>query len=216
MHVPISRHRGTLFVASALLWSASAAMPGALTPARADMWVCKQADGTEIYSNRKLGHACRVVPNLPPLLRAPAVPQGPRGNNTLPDAPAASDETARERREMPIAGRGRSIDPPADEAITIRDVKAVPNFSSLLGIANYQASMRLTNEDGDWTGEQVCVDVRFRDATTTFLDVHQVGCLEGLKPGEDRPFTVTYTGTIPPRLFPIEADVQLKIVKWTR
>ena len=84
----------------------------------------------------------------------------------------------------------------------------------MLGIATYQADMRLLNEDADWTAERVCLEVHFRDPAKIFIDVHQIGCLEGLRSLESRPFTVVYTGIIPPRLSPIEAEVHVSSVKW--
>src|SRR6185503_21293924 len=102
------------------------------------------------------------------------------------------------------------------DLITIRDIKATPNYNSLLGIATYQADMRLLNEDADWTAEKVCLEVRFRDPAKIFIDVQQIGCLEGLKSLESRPFTIVYTGIIPPRLSPIQAEVHVSSVKWVK
>src|SRR5207245_9589024 len=70
--------------------------------------------------------------------------------------------------------------------------------------------------DTEWTAERVCINVRLRDVTMIFLDVQQVSCMEGLKPLETRQFTVTYTGMIPPRLFPIQGEAKVDYVKWTK
>ena len=75
----------------------------------------------------------------------------------------AEGQASSRSQQPPNAGGGRQIDPPTDDAISIRDVKAVPNYNSTLGTANYQANMRLMNGDPDWTAAQVCIDVHFRD-----------------------------------------------------
>jgi hypothetical protein len=180
-------------------------MLGAVTAAEAEVWSCKKADGTEVFSDHSLGGHCREMQKLPALIPAPPPPRGEVSEGQKPD----SDQ-------VPIPGRGRRIDPPADSAIMISGITAVPNFSSLLGIANYQATMLLSNSDSDWTAEKVCIDVRFRDVGLVFLDVHQIGCTDSLKPLDDRPFTVTYTGMIPPRLFPIQAEAEVSFVKWMK
>lgn len=95
-------------------------------------------------------------------------------------------------------------------------MKATPHFNSGLGLAQFQATMVLANGDTEWTAAKVCVAVRFRDAGAIFLDVNQVGCMEGLKPLDTRSFTVTYTGLMPPRLFPIQAEAVMEYVKWTK
>lgn len=180
--------------------------------AYAEMWKCKQPDGTEIFSDRNLTGQCAPMVEGPPLLRVPSVPPVPAEEAKPEPATPAPPEPA----QVPTPGRGRRIDPPSDAIITIRDLKAIPNFNSLLGIANYQATMLLENGDSDWTAERVCINVRFRDVTLIFLDVQQVSCAEGLKPLETRPFTVTYTGMIPPRLFPIQGEAKVDYVKWTK
>ncbi len=181
--------------------------------AYAEMWKCKQPDGTVIFSDRNLSGRCSPLEeNMPPLLRIPSVPPLPAEEAKPEGAKPAPPEPA----QVPTPGRGRRIDPPSDAIITIRDVKAIPNFNSLLGIANYQATMLLENGDSEWTAERVCINVRFRDVTLIFLDVQQVGCLEGLRPLDSRTFTVTYTGMIPPRLFPIQAEAKVDYVKWTK
>ncbi len=186
-------------------------MLGALV-AQAEMFRCVMPDGSVVFSDRAISERCRMMEDLPPLLRAPDVPP------PSPEAVAPEEKTPppREPTQVPTPGRGRRIDPPSDAAILIHDVKATPNFNSLLGIAQFQATMQLENGDGDWTAEQVCIDVRFRDVTLIFLDVRQVGCLDGLKPLDSRPFTVTYTGLIPPRLFPIMAEATVAFVKWVK
>ena len=95
------------------------------------------------------------------------------------------------------------------EFVACRDYETV-------GIANYQATMLLENGDSEWTAEKVCINVRFRDINLIFLDVQQVGCLEGLKPLDTRQLTVSYTGMVPPRLFPIRAEAKVDYVKWTK
>ena len=180
--------------------------------AHAETWKCKQADGTVVFSNQNLSGECRKLEDLPPLLRVPSAPPA-QPNEMKPEAtPPAPPEPA----PVPTPGRGRLIDPPSDAMITIRDVKATPNFNSLLGIAHYQATMLLENGDTTWTAERVCINVRFQDFSLIFLDVQQVGCMDGLKPLDIRAFTVTYTGLIPPRLFPIFAEARVDYVKWTK
>ncbi len=187
-----------------IVWCAVTAMGSV---AYAEMWKCKQPDGTEIFSDRNLTGQCAPMVEGPPLLRAPSVPPVP----TEEAKPEAAQPA-----QVPMPGRGRRIDPPSDAIITIRDLKAIPNFNSLLGVANYQATMLLENGDSEWTAERVCINVRFRDVTLIFLDVQQVSCMEGLKPLETRPFSVTYTGMIPPRLFPIQGEAKVDYVKWTK
>lgn len=150
--------------------------------------------------------------DLPPLMRIPAVP-GVSSEEAKPEERPAEPP---EPPQVPTPGRGRKIDPPGDAAITIQVVKAVPNFNSLLGVAQYEATLFVENGDSTWTGEKVCVNVRFRDFNFIFLDVNQVGCLDNLKPVEARTFSVIYTGLIPPRLFPIRAEATLAFVKWTK
>ena len=174
----------------------------------ADIWACRNADGSETFSDGSAGPQCRKLQNLPKLIPAPVIPS----QESRPDG---EDETS-SRSHPPNAGGARQLDPPGDDAISIRDVKAVPNYNSTLGRAHYQADMRLMNGDPDWTAAQVCVDVHFRDRAKVFIDVHQKGCLEGLKPLDDRTLTVVYTGTIPPRLSPIEAEARVSSVKWIK
>src|SRR2546426_4422195 len=180
-----------------------------LSGAYAETWRCRQPDGTVIFSDRNLPGQCAPRGEGPPLLRIPSIPPVP-AEEAKPEPPAP------EPAQVPTPGRGRRIDPPNDAVITIRDLTAIPNFNSLLGIANYQAKMLLENGDSEWTAERVCINVRFRDINLIFLDVQQVGCLEGLKPLDTREFTVTYTGMIPPRLFPIRAEAKVDYVKWTK
>jgi hypothetical protein len=180
-----------------------------ITSTGADIWACKNPDGSETFSDGSTGPQCRKLQNLPQLIPAPVIPSQDR----QPDAESqASDKS----QPVPRAGGGRQIDPPADDAIYIRDVKAVPNYNSTLGTAHYQANMRLMNGDPDWTAAQVCIDVHFRDRAKIFIDVHQKGCLEDLKPLDDRALTVIYRGTIPPRLSPIEAEARVSSVKWVK
>ncbi|OLB27433.1 MAG: hypothetical protein AUH95_00240 [Nitrospirae bacterium 13_2_20CM_2_63_8] len=180
--------------------------------AQAETWRCTKPDGSVVYSDQNLSGECRKLEALPPLLRVPSVPPVPAEEGK----PEAAKPALPEPAQVPTPGRGRRIDPPSDAIITIRDLKAVPNFNSLLGIANFQATMLLENGDTEWTAERVCINVRFRDISMIFLDVQQVGCLEELKPLDSRQFTVTYTGMIPPRLFPIRAEAKVDYVKWTK
>ena len=180
--------------------------------AQAETWRCTKPDGSVVYSDQNLSGECRKLEALPPLLRVPSVPPVPAEEGK----PEAAKPALPEPAQVPTPGRGRRIDPPSDAIITIRDLKAVPNFNSLLGIANFQATMLLENGDTEWTAERVCINVRFRDVTLIFLDVQQVSCMEGLKPLETRQFTVTYTGMIPPRLFPIQGEAKVDYVKWTK
>src|SRR5439155_20055496 len=143
--------------------------------AQAETWKCKQPDGTVIFSDRNLTGQCAPMEEGPPLLRVPSVAPVP-AEEAKPESPTPVPP---EPAQVPTPGRGRRIDPPSDAIITIRDLTAIPNFNSLLGIANYQAKMLLEKGDSDWTAERVCINVRFRDVTLIFLDVQQVGCLEG-------------------------------------
>ena len=186
---------------------------GATTTAVAEIWVWKKANGVEIYSDRSVGGHCRKLENLPKLIPAPVIPSPSSKQEASPEATKPSPA---ESEQKPVAGGGRKIDPPSDDVITIRDVKATPNYNSMLGIATYQADMRLLNEDADWTAEKVCLEVHFRDPAKIFIDVKQMGCLEGLKSLESRPFTIVYTGMIPPRLSAIQAEVQVSLVKWVK
>ena len=150
-------------------------------------------------------------PGNAPLTRVPSVAPDAM-EDTKPEAPKPVVPPP----QAPTQGRGRQIDPPSDATISIRDLKAVPNFNSLLGLANYQATMQLENGDSAWTAEKLCIKVHFRDVMLTFVDVNQVGCLDNLKPMDVRTFTVTYTGMIPPRLFPIQAEATIAFVKWVK
>jgi hypothetical protein len=186
------------------------AVLGAATAANAEMWKCKQADGTVVFSDRNLSGQCAPFEETP-LLRIPSVlpPGGAPPEEARPDAGAPAPQ-------VPTPGRGRRIDPPNDTIITISDVKATPNFNSLLGVARYEATMFLGNGDTEWTAERVCINVRFRDINMIFVDVNQIGCMEGLKPLDIRSFTVIYTGMIPPKLFPITAEAKVDYVKWVK
>jgi hypothetical protein len=178
----------------------------------ADTWRCVRPDGTEIFSDRMISEKCRKMEDLPPLMRAPAVPPV-APEEAKPEEPSPPP---REAEQVPTPGRGRRIDPPGDAAISIQVLKATPNFNSLLGVAQYEATLFVENGDSNWTAEKVCVNVRFRDFNFIFLDVNQVGCLDNLRPVEGRTFPVVYTGMIPPRLFPIRAEATLAFVKWTK
>lgn len=192
-----------------------AAVLGGATAAQAETWKCKQADGSVVFSDRNLSGQCAPVDESVPLMRMPAVPP-PGGTPPEEARPEAGMPAPKEPVQVPTPGRGRRIDPPSDTNITISDVKATPSFNSILGIAQYQATMVLENGDSEWTGEKVCVTVRFRDVSLVFVDVNQIGCMEGLKPLDARSFTVVYTGMIPPRLFPIWAEAKVDYVKWTK
>ncbi|TAL11061.1 MAG: hypothetical protein EPO02_05655 [Nitrospirae bacterium] len=195
---------------------AGAVLLGVAAPALAEMWKCKQGDGATIFSDRNLTGQCTPVDESAPLMRVPSVPP-PGGAPPEEAMPDAGTPAPKEPAPVPTPGRGRRIDPPNDAVITIRDLTAgAPSYNSLLGIANYQATMFLENGDTEWTAEKVCITVRFRDVSLVFVDVNQVGCMEGLKPLGGRTFTVTYTGMIPPRLFPIMAEAKVDYVKWTK
>ena len=182
---------------------------GATAEAQAETWQCTRPDGSVIYSDQNLGGKCHSMDELPPLMRTPSSP--------FDEAkPKETPPSSQEAEPVPIPGRGRRIDPPGDASITIHDLKATPNFNSLLGVAQYQATMQLENGDSNWTAEKVCINVRFQDFNFIFLDVTQMGCMDGLKPSETRFFTVIYTGLIPPRLFPIRAEATVAFVKWTK
>jgi hypothetical protein len=199
--------RPTLLALVLCLW-------GATSFAGSDIWVCKKADGAEIYSNRNLNGECRKLEHLPQLIPAPAGPLPGSREEAGAEAPKPSPA---ESEEKPVPGRGRRIDPPSEDIITIGDVKATANYNTTLGIATYQADMRLLNDDADWTAEKVCVEVHFRDPGKIFIDVQQIGCLEGLKALENRVFTVVHTGLMPVRLSPaIEADIHVSSVKWVK
>ena len=199
----------------ACLFIVWAVLLGDASVAQAETWKCKQPDGTVVFSDRNLTGQCAPVDESAPLMRVPSIPPlgGASPEEAKPDAGAPAPPAP---VQVPTPGRGRRIDPPSDTIITIRDVKATPNFNSLLGIAQYQATMFLENGDTEWTAERVCIAVRFRDLTLVFVDVNQVGCMEGLKPLDTRAFTVTYTGMIPPRLFPITAEAKVDYVKWKK
>ena len=180
-------------------------------PAHGETWICVQPDGTEAYADRPITGQCALAKEMRPLTRVPSVAPDAM-EDTKPEAPKPVVPPP----QAPTQGRGRQIDPPSDATISIHDLKAVPNFNSLLGIANYQATMQLENGDSAWTAEKLCIKVHFRDVMLTFVDVNQVGCLDNLKPMDVRTFTVTYTGMIPPRLFPIQAEATIAFVKWVK
>jgi hypothetical protein len=206
------KHVRGLIVCFLFAWTA---VLGEAPAANAETWKCKQPDGTVIFSDRNLSGQCAPVDESAPLMRVPSIPP-PGGAPPAEAKPDTGAPVPQAPVQVPTPGRGRRIDPPSDAIITISDVKATPNFNSLLGIAQYQATMFLGNGDTEWTAEKVCINVRFRDFSFIFLDVQQVGCMEGLKPLDTRSFTVTYTGMIPPRLFPILAEAKVDYVKWVK
>lgn len=180
--------------------------PGAL-------WACTLPDGSIVFSDREVSEECRPLSDLPDLQRLPP------DLDQEPVEPAVEEpDTADPPMPVPapIPGGGRRIDPPGNSVIQISNITAVPNFNSALGIAHYQATMSLENVDSTWTAEKVCVDVRFYDINRLFVDVHQIGCLKDLKPFVPRTLTVSYTGIVPPRLVPIEAEADVDYVKWTK
>ena len=181
----------------------------------AETWKCKQPDGSVVFSDRNLSGQCAPWEDTPPLMRVPAVPP-PGGTPPEEARPESGTPAPKEPAQVPTPGRGRRIDPPSDVTITISDVKATPSFNSILGIAQFQATMVLENGDTEWTAEKICVTVRFRDISLVFVDVNQVGCMEGLKPLDSRSFMVNYTGMIPPKLFPILAEAKVDYVKWIK
>lgn len=173
------------------------------------LWACTVPDGSIVFSDRELSGDCRPLSDLPELQRLPLdLDREPIGS-----AVEEPDGTA---SPVPIPGGARRIDPPGDTVIKVSNVTAVPNFNSALGIAHYQATMTLENIDSTWTAEKVCVDVRFHDLNRIFVDVNQIGCLKDLQPFVAKTLTVTYTGIVPPRLVPIEAEVVVDYVKWAK
>lgn len=212
-------------IVQVLLASASLVAWIGVPPASAQsaLWLCEQPDGSSVFSDRVLGPDCREVDALPPLQRGPsgsesrseAKPEPPAGTKT--DSKESGDPERRltEKQAEPPTPHGSRREPP-DSVIRVRVVDAVPSFNGVLGIAHYRATLEVENEDGVWTAEKVCLDVRFRDRSAIFVDVHQVGCLEELKPLTQREFTVTYTGMMPPRVFPIKAEAVVEFVKWKK
>src|SRR6266508_5983822 len=83
-----------------------------VSSAQGAVWVCPQADGTELYSDRDLGSPCREIEQLPPLQRAPVVP---RSEDEV--KPEEKNPPLSESKSLPEPGRGRRIDPPSDGAI---------------------------------------------------------------------------------------------------
>ena len=120
-------------------------------PAHGETWICVQPDGTEAYADRPITGQCALAKEMRPLTRVPSVAPDAM-EDTKPEAPKPVVPPP----QAPTQGRGRQIDPPSDATISIHDLKAVPNFNSLLGIANYQATMQLENGDSAWTAEKLC------------------------------------------------------------
>ena len=83
---------------------------GATTSAVAEVWVCKKANGAEIYSDRSLGGQCRKLENLPKLIPAPTTPStsSPQETGPAPSKPRPADP-----EQKPVSGGGRKIDPPS-------------------------------------------------------------------------------------------------------
>ncbi len=177
------------------------------------LWACTLPDGSLVFSDREVTGDCRPLSDLPDLQRFPPDPAQEPAEPPV-EEPGAADPPVPE--PGPIPGGGRRIDPPGNTVIKISNITAVPNFNSALGIAHYQATMSLENVDSTWTAEKVCVDVRFYDINRLFVDVHQIGCLADLKPFVPKTLTVSYTGIVPPRLTPIEAEADVDYVKWTK
>lgn len=178
-------------------------------PAAADIYSCTRPDGTQIYTNHRQGDQCRKLDNLPELIPAPRRPSDE-------GRPERKKPEAAEKLILPAPGGMIQPEPPRDDAIIIHDIKAVPNYNNSMGTARYQADMHVTNADGDWTAAQVCVNVRFRDTAKTSIDVQQSSCLEDLKPFDDRPFTVVYSGKLPSRPAAVVAEVRVSSVKWIK
>jgi hypothetical protein len=177
-------------------------------PAAAEIYACKLPDGTQIYTNHKQGE-CRKLENLPELIPAPRRPSDE-------GRPERKKSESPEKLILPAPGGLIQSEPPRDDAILIHDVKAIPNYNNALGTAKYQADMRVTNADAEWTAAQVCVKVRFRDTAKTSIDVHQTSCFDDLKPFDDRPFTVVHTGRLPSKPSAVVAEVQVSSVKWIK
>lgn len=177
------------------------------------LWACTLPDGSLVFSDRELTGECQPLSDLPDLQRLP-----PNLDQQPAEPPVEEPEAAAPPMPVPgpIPGGARRIDPPGNAVIKISNITAIPNFNSALGIAHYQATMSLENVDSTWTAEKVCIDVRFHDLNRIFVDVHQIGCLEDLKPFVPKTLTVSYTGIVPPQLVPIEAEAEVDYVKWTK
>ncbi len=196
----------------AILAASAGPAPGQPSSPEA-LWACTLPDGSLVFTDRELSGDCRPVSDLPDLQRlAPGLDQ----ESAEPPVEEPEGAVAPMPEPGPIPGGSRRIDPPGNTVIRITDIEATPNFNSALGIAQYQATMSLENVDSTWTAEKVCIDVRFHDRSRIFVDVHQIGCLEDLQPFAPRTLTVTYTGIVPPRLVPIEAEAEVDYVKWTK
>lgn len=195
----------------AILAASAGPVPGQ-PPSTEALWACTQPDGSLVFSDRELTGDCRPLSDLPDLQRLPPDPAHAQGEGPL-DEPAAAPSLP---APGPIPGGARRIDPPGNDAISITDISAVPSFNSALGIAHYQATMSLENVASTWTAEKVCIEVRFYDRNRIFVDVHQIGCLEDLTPFTPKTLTVTYTGIVPPRLAPIDAEAVVDYVRWRR
>jgi hypothetical protein len=191
-----------------------AALVHGQAPSDNQLWACTQQDGAIVFSDRELTAECVPLEDLPSLQRSPHPPK--QESRSVADTDSAPEIEPVVPPPTPIPGGGRRSDPPANASITIRDVDAVPNFNSVLGIAQYRATMELENVDSTWTAEKVCVDVRFRDLGRIFVDVHQVGCLRDLMPFVPKTLTITWTGVIPPRAVPIDAEAAVDFVQWRK
>lgn len=191
---------------------AASAAPAPGQPASPEgLWACTLPDGSLVFSDRELTGDCRPLSDLPDLQRLP-----PDLDQEPAEPSVEEPDRASPPMPVPIPGGSRRIDPPGNTVIKISNITAVPNFNSALGIAHYQATMSLENVDSTWTAEKVCIDVRFHDLNRIFVDVHQIGCLEDLQPFVPKTLTVSYTGIVPPRLVPIEAEATVDYVKWTK
>jgi hypothetical protein len=142
------------------------------TDVRSEVWICPQADGTEVYSDQQLNNRCRKMEKLPPLRRAPAVPSAPES----PAMPQANVPAVADPSQIPEPGRGRQIDPPSNGAISI-----YLNNSAL----------SVQNLDSDWTAQKLCLDLLYHMVAESAKDVHLKKCLTDLKPMETRKLSVS-------------------------
>jgi hypothetical protein len=169
---------------------------GMTTAVRSEMWVCPQADGTELYSDQNLNNACRKMEKQPPLMRVPSVPMTPEPQaKPEPQSPPAS-----EAAPIPTPGRGRSIDPPSEAAISAQAMES--------------SRVRMRNLDTDWTAEKFCIDVITTLSTDPFTGrcltlacgpLHSLTCHDDLRPMEERMLTVDAS---------ISSDVEVVCVRW--
>ena len=152
--------------------------------AQGTTWVCPQADGSEIYSDRNTENTCRKLTEPPTLQRGPVISRPQENKN-----PEEKMPTLHEPMPIPEAGRGRQIDPPSDKAITYL----------LMG-----KELRIGNNDSDWTAEKICIEV-IRSGYSTIVPSYVV-CIDTLMPVEERTATVSSKG--------VNNDLRLRCLQW--